>query len=156
VQVTGFYRTLPTLKFLGRTGRFSDLVGEKLDEYFVTEAITEALQSTEKKTSFILLAPERRGHSQGYVLFVESYHPSPQLVAIGRKLDSLLHQNMQYAYACQLGQLQPVRIFRIARNGQSTYLARCLENGQQLGDIKPLLFDTRLEWSALFQGDFIT
>lgn len=156
VRVTGFYHKLPVLTFLGRTGRFSDLVGEKLDERFVTDAIMRVRQSTGLEMTFILLAPERWKRSQGYVLFIESAHPRPQLISIGRQLDRLLCQNMQYAYARRLGQLQPVRIFRVARNGQAAYLSHCLAEGQQLGDIKPLLFDTQLGWSAAFQGDFMT
>ncbi len=156
VKVSHHYRRVPVLEFLGRRERFSDLVGEKLDEHFVTEAITNVRAHSEADIEFALLAPEHWEHSQGYALFLQSPASDSQLHAAGRMLDHNLQHNMQYLVARQLGQLQPVRVFRVQRNGQAAYLQRCVDEGQQLGDIKPLLFDTRTEWEQWFEGHWLS
>ena len=155
VKVSHHYHRIPVLEFLGRTERFSDLVGEKLDEHFVTEAITHVREHSEAAIEFALLSPEHGEQSQGYVLFLQSPDSDAQLHAVGVMLDHMLQHNMQYLVARQLGQLHAVRVFHIQRDGQAAYLQRCVDDGQQLGDIKPLLFDTRMQWSARFRGHFI-
>lgn len=155
VKVSHHYRRLPVLEFLGRSERFSDLVGEKLDERFVTDAITHVREHSDAAFRFAFLAPERGEHSQGYALFLESPAPDDRLRAAGLMLDHKLQHNMQYLVARQLGQLQPVRVFRIRRGGPAAYLRRCVDDGQQLGDIKPLVFDTRNGWSDWFEGEWL-
>jgi hypothetical protein len=58
VEVVGFHRRCPMLRFLGRSGAVSDLVGEKLDESFVAAALDRVLQSHGISPRFALLAPE--------------------------------------------------------------------------------------------------
>lgn len=155
VQVTGFYHNLPILQFIGRTGRCSDLVGEKLDEAFVNRAMETILAVTRLACTFLLLAPETSATPHGYVLFIETSEPTPVLLAFARQLELALYENMQYAFAIRMGQLAPLRVFRIAGHGPATYLQRCVAEGQRLGDIKPLMFDTRTDWPTLFQGHFL-
>ena len=45
VQITGFMGGAPQMKFIGRAGRLSDLVGEKLTEYHVNQALEKARQA---------------------------------------------------------------------------------------------------------------
>jgi hypothetical protein len=155
VRVTDFYHNLPILEFIGRTGRCSDLVGEKLDEAFVNRAIETTLTATRLACSFLLLAPGIGDDTRGYVVYVESAQPEPDLVLFGKQLDTVLRTNIQYDFAVKMGQLAPLRVFRIERDGQQTYLRRCVAEGQRLGDIKPLLFDLRTGWQTFFQGTFL-
>ncbi len=151
VRVEGFWRGLPLLRFIGRKGRHSDLVGEKLEERFVNTAIEQALQSCPIRWSFLLLAPEIKGNQRGYVAFIESEEDERQLSEFIHILEGELCGNFQYDVARRLKQLELLRLFRVARNGAQTYLQRGLDAGQKLGDIKPALFDVRLDWEKWFE-----
>ncbi|PIE34485.1 hypothetical protein CSA56_07645 [candidate division KSB3 bacterium] len=155
VRVEGFYHKLPVLRFLGRKGRFSDLVGEKLEETFVTEALKQTFATHPIAYSFLLLAPESWEQSQGYIVFLESSEPHIVLLKMAEALETALRRNFHYAFAVKMGQLSPVKIFLVDKYGQRDYVRRCLEAGQKLGDIKPLIFDTRTGWQHIFQGDIL-
>ncbi len=151
VSVEGFYEGLPLLKFIGRKGRTSDLVGEKLEECFVTHTLEQALAAYPIAFSFLLIAPEIEDQTRGYVVFIESSEDEERLLQLTQTLDRLFMRNVQYEVAIRLGQLIPLRLVKINRNGAAKYLQRCLANGQKLGDIKPLSFDTRTGWQDIFE-----
>lgn len=155
VTVTGFYRNVPLLRFVGRTGRTSDLAGEKLDEQFVNRALDDVFQGMNIVCTFLLLAPEVWGQTRGYVVFIESSQDEAALLTYAKRLDDALRQNIHYDFAVKMNQLVPVRVFRISHGGRKAYVERCLDEGQQMGDIKPLRFDTRTGWKKVFQGTFL-
>ncbi|GAK53252.1 GH3 auxin-responsive promoter [Candidatus Moduliflexus flocculans] len=153
VRVEGFWRGLPMLRFIGRKGRHSDLVGEKLEECFVNTAIEQALQRCSLRWKFLLIAPEISEQRRGYVAFVESEEDESRLSEFIHMAEGELCGNFQYDVARRLKQLEPLRLVRVARNGAQTYLQRGLDAGQKLGDIKPALFDSRSCWQDFFELD---
>jgi hypothetical protein len=185
VTVTGFYRNLPILRFVGRQGRFSDLAGEKLVEQFVNEALECVLKSSPIDFSFLLVAPEEwevqhyspalnperkpsgfsetlrvsmqlnNAGSRGYVLFIESFQDEKPILAFAQHLDGYLRTNVHYNFAVKMGQITLLQVFLISQNGQKAYIERCVADGQKMGDIKPLWFDTRTGWQKVFQGRFL-
>ena len=57
IQVTGFLKQCPLVKFTGRAGVQSDIVGEKLNEQHVHDCIARACDSLGLKPSFAMLFP---------------------------------------------------------------------------------------------------
>jgi hypothetical protein len=151
VEVTGFVGRTPSLRFLGKEGHVSDLRGEKLHESFVAGALERAFRRTGTAPRFALLAPEE-GAVPGYVLYLESAAPSPELA---RAVEEELAANPHYRLCVALGQLAPVQVFRIEGDAFSLYLGQCRARGQRMGDVKPLALSPVSGWSGNFPGRFL-
>jgi hypothetical protein len=140
VRVQGYLGTAPLFEFLGRAGVTSDLVGEKLDEAFVARSLNAL------GLEFAALAPD----ANGYVLLLDEYRVLREAApAFAQRCDGALRSNPQYAYARDLGQLQPVREFR-CQDPLARYLAWRVKVGQRLGDIKPPALITDSGWRNVF------
>lgn len=141
IQVTGFTGGIPRLRFCGKNDTISDLFGEKLHEVFVAQV----LQNCGLRGEFALMAPE----TDRYVLYAHGGNlPDPE------RLDTLLRKNFHYDYCRNLGQLKSPRIYRLTGNSQQEYFQRCMERGQKLGDIKPMLLASCGGWADYFTGGF--
>ncbi len=125
VGVTGFTeRGVPEMSFLGRKGMVCDLVGEKLSERWVTEALAGARG---------FLAADASG--PGYELWLEETDLAAGV--IGR-----LRENPYFRQALDLGQLAPVKTIPL-REGWATELSVALakRQGCRIGDVKlPVLW----------------
>ena len=148
IQVTGFLRKIPSLRFIGRSGNVSDLFGEKLSEGFVARVIQETLVECGAEPCFVLLAPDQDTAGRRYTLYVEGNLP----VKADECLDRRLRANPQYAHCRELGQLQPPRVFHIAGRGFETFTSRLISEGKRLGDIKPIPLSRSAGWSKIFSG----
>jgi hypothetical protein len=147
VEVDGFVGATPSLRFLGRGQRVSDLCGEKLAEPFVTRAIGEACASFRIAPAFAMLAPENTTEGQWrYALFVEGDLP-PELPA---RLDDELRKNPHYALCRDLRQLAPVTGCRIDHGAYEAFCRIQVSEGRRLGDIKPQALSSRTDWRARF------
>ena len=151
IQVTGFVGKTPALRFLGRCGNVSDQSGEKLSEDFVANSVNEILERFGLKPNFAFLAPNRDSTGLYYTLYVEG-EASGQ---IGESLDFALCQNPHYRICRNLGQLLPVRIFRIAEKGFEIFVKRQADAGIRVGDIKPAALSRLSGWSDIFPGDYV-
>lgn len=110
---------LPSLTFLGRVGRGSDLVGEKLTEEFVIEC----MQASESQG---ILAAESAGYR-----FYTNQTQSADL------LEQELCRNPYYSQALKLGQLRPIEVQLMGQGFQLEMIERrALATGVRLGDIK--------------------
>lgn len=121
----------PRLRFLGRAGLVSDLVGEKLDEAFVATV----LAALPVAAALVARAGARPPH---YELWLDLRHEVAAGVADGlaAAVESGLAVNPQYAHARRIGQLGPLRA--VARPGFATARAeRRARAGARLGDQKP-------------------
>jgi hypothetical protein len=121
----------PILTFTGRGGLVSDLVGEKLTETFVADCL-------DRIPGFRLLVPD--GRRNGYILIVET----DVLISLD-DLEQRLRRNPQYAYARRLGQLQPLRLIRIAKLFER-YTDAQIKIGVRLGDVKPAVLRNERGW----------
>lgn len=137
VEVTGRHGVLPTLRFVGRADKVSDLVGEKLSEAFVLNALTRAGAS-----GFTLLAPE----TDRYVLYTD--HPVPGLA---ERLEVALRAGFHYAHARDLGQLRPVEVAPVGPDAAQRHLDACVARGLRLGDIKPAGLALTGGWASVFE-----
>ncbi|MBJ8872699.1 GH3 auxin-responsive promoter family protein [Citrobacter braakii] len=140
VKCTGESEGIPTLRFIGRGGVYSDLVGEKLTEPFVINCLASLC-------GFAALAQDIA--TPGYVLLLDSAlceRNAPYLNDIEEQLCS----NPQYLYARRLGQLAPLRC-QFIDNPTDRYLCWRHRQGKRLGDIKiPAIF-TAEQWRGAFQ-----
>ena len=143
IEIVAYRGACPLLRFIGRAEHVSDHYGEKLNEIFVRERLERVLDAFGVVATFAMLACEENA----YVLFLESAADEALLLDVVRALDVALRENIHYDYCRRLGQLDTLRVFRIARNGAATYLAHA---GQRLGDVKLTALDPRGGWRGRF------
>jgi len=153
IRVTHRWRGLPVIRFQGRI-QLCDLVGEKLEEQHVQSVLDRVLASRETRPRFLLFAPELTPAGGFYTLFIEPDTPVPPAhqEAMLEEIDAGLRENFHYGYARDLGQLESPRMLALRKDtGQETYIRRCVDSGQRLGDIKQTLLDRRTGWTAVFK-----
>ena len=131
VRVTHFHRETPCLVFVGRDGRVSDLVGEKLHEEFVRGALrTLALPDD----GFCTLLPTREADGPGhYVLLIDRLDGSAHDVA--RRLDAALQESPATARpAPSASWLRPRSTS--PPDAEARFLGHFAASGMRLGDVK--------------------
>lgn len=133
VDVVGSFDGTPCLRFAGRGGGVSDLVGEKLNEAFVAEV----LQAVLPDPSFRLMVPLRRPRDH-YALLLD--REPAGLTGLAASVDEGLRAAHHYRLAQDLGQLGPVEVL-VDADLPERYL-RALARGARLGDVKPRLLLT--------------
>ena len=93
------HANVPSLHFIGRSSLHSDLVGEKLNEAFIAQAIAQSLPPF----SGCLLLQGSTNPQPHYILWHDpTFSPSAAAIA---QLNTALCANPQYHYAQQIGQL---------------------------------------------------
>jgi hypothetical protein len=153
IRVTGTYRNLPILEFLGRD-QISDMVGEKLHESEVDRTVNSVLKEDGITVQFRMVAPEKSGYQFGYVLFIQPASESAEgLIELAPRIDKLLQANYHYRYARAVGQLLPFQITTVSGNPSQRYLDRLMSEGIKAGNIKPVCLDRRCGWSSWFNGN---
>ena len=145
--VNGRIGRTPSLRFVGRTGRISDLRGEKLSDAFVGRVLP-TLWAGDRAPNFALLAPNDDPAAPGYTLFVsENTFPS-----LAERLDAALSANPHYAWCRQIGQLHPARVFVVSEEAGAVYLRRMTSLGQKPGNVKLPSLALTSGWAAHFSG----
>jgi len=140
IVVTDFLCRTPCIRFLGRQDLVSDLCGEKLSEAFVGNVLRRLGMD-----GFSLLAPD----GMGYTLYAAE--PPAQAA-----LETALAQNIHYRWAVEVGQLRPVRCFRVAGHAAQQYVEARRRQGQRLGDIKTSSLARDDGWSDVFDGHYVS
>ncbi len=141
IEVVGFFRQCPLIRFVGKEDRVIDLFGEKMNACFVDLQLKEIFRKYSLHPKFYTVIPERFPSRQAarYVLLIQL---EPQeyrdLESVLEDLEERLQKNFHYRYCRQLGQLRPCRLFLIdpEERIQEKYLRFCQGQGQKLGDIK--------------------
>jgi len=124
-ECAGIERGVPRLRFIGRAGIVSDLVGEKLTDSFVAEALAQL-----PAAASLVPSPQPDPH---YELWVDSGEHTGESMA--RSVEQSLRRNPQYAYARELGQLKDLQV--VCAPGFAQHRARhVFERGGRLGDAK--------------------
>ncbi len=133
VRVAGRVADTPCLRFVGREGRVSDLVGEKLDEQLARDAIAEVL-GVDPHCSF--LVPEIAPSGPPRYRCVTD-HPAAitTACALAASLDGVLARSFQYAHARALGQLGQLVMTHRA-DARAAYERFHLARGRRWGNIK--------------------
>ncbi len=125
VRVTGMRSDGPRLRFVGRAGGVSDLVGEKLHEDQVVEALAGR--------GFLVALAER----PGYDLWLVDGSDAAEI-------EKLLRRNPYFDQALVLRQLSPMRVRKLP-DDWCVRLTSALagHRGCRLGDVKPPALLTR-------------
>jgi hypothetical protein len=142
VRVTHWYQQTPCLEFLGRHQAVSDLVGEKLHEAFVHDALTHInLQGS----NFYSLVPV--AHPPHYLLLLDAAPQTPDVIA--QQLDHALSQSHHYHRARSLGQLTHPQVLIYNQIAQVLALHRARQ-GSVWGGIKhPVLATSPISMELL-------
>lgn len=157
VEVVGFRQQCPLLRFAGRSGCVSDLVGEKLNEAHVRTAMEGSFHKLGIQPHFAMLVPIV-GQPPRYRLYVVCADVDAGSVLFSRlatTLQSHLEENPHYRYATGIGQLGSVEARPLdtdARTAWACYERRCLQRGQRPGDIKPVALELSTGWDEVFRG----
>ncbi len=133
VEVTGWTEHTPTLRFIGRTGRVSDLVGEKLSE-------EQAIAAADTVPGLRFLAATAKGY---VAVFDGPPHPLDEV-------EAHLARNPYYRQAVALGQLAPLHAISLSP-GQIAHLLEGFRELQRcaLGDVKIPGLVQKNEWESL-------
>jgi hypothetical protein len=113
VRVTGFHNQTPLLEFLSKGAHFANLTGEKLSEYHVAGAMTEALRQLNLTLTAYSVAPCWDEDQPYYGLFVErgDLGDRAQGMRLAEALERQLEQgNVEYAAKRESQRLGPIRL----------------------------------------------
>jgi hypothetical protein len=151
VIVTGRVERTPSLAFVGKDDRVSDRRGEKLSDGFVAGVFDTLFAARPPRPRFAMLAPEERGSSVCYTLFIEAdeYDADRMETHLAAMLEAGLRANPHYAWCVDIGQLHPARVVRVGPGAGRAYVDFCVAQGQRMGDVKPVSLHPGTEWSRV-------
>lgn len=150
IEVVGFLRSCPRVRFVGRTDAVSDLVGEKLHEEHVRTLLESLMSEFGVSAGFFILVARQQPYL-GYTLILSedsNLHPEVQ-GPFARALDDRLRTNPQYALARNLNQLSSVDVRILSVTGRelwSRYEKWQSGLGKRVGELKVNVLDYRGAW----------
>jgi hypothetical protein len=145
VEVDGRIDATPSIRFVGKDDRVSDLFGEKLSDRFVAQVVRR-LFADRPAPRFAMVAPVELSGGYAYALFVES---ETHLPALASAFERELRRNPHYGWCVDMRQLLPARVVRARPGADRAYVDACVARGQRLGDIKPAFLGTDTGWQAI-------
>lgn len=146
VRVEGMLERTPTLRFVGRADRASDLAGEKLTPELVEQVLASAAAETGIHPPFALLAPAW-GDPPRYRLYAEASPDDAR--ALAAAVERILLGAHHYGLCRALGQLNSIEPVAVT-DGERVYERVCTARGQRAGSIKPPALDAGDEWADAF------
>jgi hypothetical protein len=151
VIVTGRVERTPSLAFVGKDDRVSDRRGEKLSDGFVAGVFDTLFAARRPRPRFAMLAPEERGSSVCYTLFIEADECDVDRgeAPLAAMLEAGLRANPHYAWCVDIGQLHPARVVRVGPGADRAYVDFCVAQGQRMGDVKPVSLHPGTDWSRV-------
>jgi len=151
VIVTGWVERTPSLAFVGKDDRVSDRRGEKLSDGFVAGVFDTLFAARRPRPRFAMLAPEERGSSVCYTLFIEADEGDTDRgeAPLAAMLEAGLRANPHYAWCVDIGQLHPARVVRVGPGANRAYVDFCVTQGQRMGDVKPVSLHPGTDWSRV-------
>lgn len=148
IEVTGYYRDTPSLRFLGKADNVADHFGEKLNEAFVASSLERVFAAFDLQPRFAMLALDGLHDSPAYTLYIEPTAQLPE--SLTTALEEQLRRNPHYDLCIRLGQLKPLRTSVIREGAYDIYTSTLVARGMRLGDIKPAPLSRNTDWSNYF------
>jgi hypothetical protein len=155
LEVTGFHRRTPSVRFVQKQKGILSFTGEKLTETQVIAAVDETFDHRSRERSFIAAVgrPPAVGVEPSYLFLVEyDTPPAPaEATRAAHDLDkALARHNIEYASKRKSGRLAPA-VLRVLEPGQfDAYQRARLQAGARDGQFKIL----RLTDDQTFAGNF--
>ena len=147
IILTGRVGRTPSIRFVGRGDRVSDVCGEKLTDAFAARVIARLFEG--RPPRFVMLAPERRGAAVWYTLFVDAAAARPGLDVL---LEQELRRNPQYAWSVDMRQLGHACVAAVGPAAERTFVETCVSRGQRLGDVKVPSLHPETGWAERLGG----
>ena len=113
IKVTGYIRSTPTMVFIGKKSRISDIVGEKLSETHCVELINK-ITSVFKNNGLFISPFKNVENKYYYALYISGDNfNTNDLISIKNLAVSVLNKNPYFKQAVSIGQLDDFRIVNI-------------------------------------------
>jgi GH3 auxin-responsive promoter len=157
IEVMGFKKGVPLLKFIGRQNNVVDHFGEKLNEAHVSQVLARVFQQMNLFPTFYMVAFDSSNRIPHYTLYLElddDITIKAIIPTLVKQVDELLDENFHYHYCKKIGQLGHLRLFQIHSNGKESYINRLQAQGMKLGNIKPTTLSPITNWNEYFNGSF--
>src|SRR5262249_26926012 len=143
VEVTGFHRATPLLRFVQKGKGVTSLTGEKVYNAQTIEGVCSVASRCGFPSSFFMMVADDR--MSAYRLFVEAgdgAHPDAQAIAaqIDRRLGEL---NIEYHAKRASGRLRPLDLVWLKTGAGEAYKMACVRAGQREGQFKPIVLQYR-------------
>ena len=161
IEVTGFFRQCPLVRFIGKEDAILDMFGEKLHAHFVDNILRAVFARGDLEPEFYMLAPEREraGMSAHYVLYLKlrTQVPVEAMKRVETEMEEKLQENFHYRYCRKLGQLHASRVFVIhpQDNTQEKILRLYHRRGQSWGNIKTAVLGPGEGLAGEFAGFYL-
>ncbi len=155
IEVVGFEKQLPMLRFVSKEDFVSDVCGEKINAFHITKILRKLCVRYRLRPNFSMLAPEKSDSGLYYVLYTECFAAKARLKAFRDEFERELRKNYNYNYCRQLEQLQKLRLFLVSERGNEVYVKEMVSRGMRLGSIKPSVLDKAMGWPLKFRGEFV-
>ena len=157
VEVTGYYKNTPALKFLGKSDIVCDITGEKLNETHVSSVIERIRKEFCMNSVVTFISPLLADATPNYIMFVEDIDMmivARTYSAIVNRLDELLSENYHYKNSRILLQLRIPEIFVMKPEAVQSFLNYKSIHSKQ-GSIKFSSLDFKQDWTAILPGSFL-
>lgn len=157
LEVTGFYRSTPSVRFVQKRKGIVNFTGEKLTESQVIAAMKETLPVRRDDLYFIAAVgrPATRDSEPFYLFLVESENVPDEgraARAASRLEETLARLNIEYAAKRQSGRLAP-SVLRVLAPGQfDAFQRRAFEGGARDGQFKILRLTADEGFADHFKG----
>jgi hypothetical protein len=155
VEVTGFFRRTPLLRFVQKGRGVTNLTGEKVYESQTIESVAGAAAHCGFTSRFfITIADEAAARYRVFIESGEERRSDTQAVAalIDEKLGSL---NVEYHAKRASGRLNPLEVVWLKAGAAEAYKAACVRGGQREGQFKPAVLQYQKDLRFSFD-DYVT
>jgi len=138
VEVTGFFRKTPLLRFVQKGAGITSITGEKLHECQLIDAVHQLESDVEAETTFFLAVADEEAAQ--YRLFIEWQKPPAQEseeAMLSDRLDQLLRAaNLEYAAKRDSGRLQPIAVVPLQPGSGERFKCHELGRGRREAQFK--------------------
>ncbi|MCR5217646.1 MAG: GH3 auxin-responsive promoter family protein [Treponema sp.] len=138
IEVTGHYKTIPTIQFLQKVNGIISMTGEKLHERQFIEAVKNAEKETGISTKFFVgFADLELSTYRIYVEFADQDTTQETADSFGKVIDKHLKAiNCEYESKRDSFRVKDPIIHMLQKESFETYKSRCIDQGARDGQFK--------------------
>jgi len=155
IEVTGYYKETPLIRFVQKGKGVVSFTGEKLYESQVISAVEKAFEPIQGHYDFIATVGKINNDIPQYVFLTEFDKPLSQEDAqnfANRIEDELSHLNIEYASKRKSNRIDPL-VLRVVKSGEfANYRRRMVQGGKNDSQFKVLKLTKDVSFEKEFQG----